>query len=155
LTAITENVTFESLQDTIQQNMTSEGAMIHVEHRLERYQDQQDAEFATAMREPKEAAGGARLLHDARNYLTREIGRIEMHLANNETDQFVTVEAWRERLADCKSELARVERLLQREKLIDEQAAIQGTIDLHCRGLIECNMRVLEIESELKQMEVR
>jgi hypothetical protein len=37
---------------------------------------------------------------------------------------------------------------------MDEQAAIQGTIELHCKGLIKCNLRILDIEAELKQMEV-
>ena len=40
------------------------------------------------------------------------------------------------------------------EKLIHEQATIQGTIELHCKGLIKCNLRILDIEAELKQMEV-
>jgi hypothetical protein len=126
-----------------------------MEHRLQRHQDQQDAEYATAQRAPQEAEGGARLLRDAQIYLNREISRIEMHLANNETDMFVTVEAWTERLEDCKVELARIETLLERQKLIDEQATIQATVDLHCVGLIKCNTRILEIESELKQMEVQ
>jgi len=141
------------LQDTIQQNMTSEGAMIHVEHRLERYQDQQDAEFATAERE-SEGAAGLELVYSTRAYLTAEIRRIEKHLADGDCDEYVTVEAWQERLTELKARLAVNDTLVARQKLIDEQAAIRGTIDLHCLGLTKCNMRFLEIESELKQMEV-
>ena len=141
------------MQDTIQQNMTSEGAMIHVEHRLERYQDQQDAEFATAERE-SEGAAGLELVYSTRAYLTAEIRRIEKHLADGDCDEYVTVEAWQERLTELKARLAVNDTLVARQKLIDEQAAIRGTIDLHCLGLTKCNMRFLEIESELKQMEV-
>ena len=46
------------------------------EHRLERYQDQQDAEFATAERE-SEGAAGLELVYSTRAYLTAEIRRIE------------------------------------------------------------------------------
>ena len=128
--------------------------MIHVEHRLERYQDQQDAEFATAERE-SEGAAGLELVYSTRAYLTMEISRIEKHLADGDCDEYVTVEAWQERLTELKARLAVNDTLVARQKLIDEQAAIRGTIDLHCLGLTKCNMRFLEIESELKQMEVQ
>ncbi len=121
-----------------------------MEHRLERVQDQQDREYATAQREPL-----GHFYHDERIYLMREISKIEKHLAEDEIDQYVPAEAWRERMADCKVQLAKIDTLLERQKLIDEQATIQATIDLHCVGLIKCNTRILEIESELKQMEVR
>jgi hypothetical protein len=121
-----------------------------MEHRLERYQDQQDAEYATAQREPLGV-----IYHDERIYLMREIGRIEKHLAEDEIDQYVPAEAWQERLADCKARLAKIDSLIERQKLVDEQATIQATIDLHCVGLIKCNTRILEIEGQLKQMEVR
>ena len=127
--------------------------MIHVEHRLERYQDQQDAECATAERE-SEGAAGLELVYSTRAYLTAEIRRIEKHLADGDCDEYVTVEAWQERLTELRARLAVNDTLVARQKLIDEQAAIRGTIDLHCLGLTKCNMRFLEIESELKQMEV-
>jgi len=133
--------------------MTSEGAMIQMEHRLERYQDQQDGEFATAEREP-EGAAGLELVYSTRAYLTMEIARIEKHLSDGDCDEYVTAEAWQERLTELKARLAVNDTLVARQKLIDEQAAIRGTIDLHCLGLTKCNMRFLEIESELKQMEV-
>jgi len=142
------------LQDTIQQNMTSEGAMIHVEHRLERHQDQQDAEYATYLNAPQESAAGLELVYSTRAYLTAEIRRIEKHLADGDCDEYVTAEAWQERLTELKARLAVNDTLVARQKLIDEQAAIRGTIDLHCLGLTKCNMRFLEIEAELKQMEV-
>ena len=66
----------------------------------------------------------------------------------------MTAEQWQERLTECRAQLVRIDKLIARQKLIDEQGAIQGTIDLHCQGLIKCNTRILEIESELKQMEV-
>jgi len=128
--------------------------MIHVEHRLERYQDQQDAEFATAERE-SEGAAGLELVYSTRAYLTMEIGRIEKHLADGDCDEYVTVEAWQERLTELKARLAVNNVLVARQKLMAEQAAIQGTIELHCKGLIQCNLRILDIESELKAMEVR
>jgi len=129
--------------------------MIHVEHRLERYQDQQDAEYATHLSAPQESAAGLELVYSTRAYLTMEIGRIEKHLADGDCDEYVTVEAWQERLTELKARLAVNNVLVARQKLMAEQAAIQGTIELHCKGLIQCNLRILDIESELKAMEVR
>jgi len=129
--------------------------MIHVEHRLERYQDQQDAEYATHLSAPQESAAGLELVYSTRAYLTMEISRIEKHLADGDCDEYVTVEAWQERLTELKARLAVNNVLVARQKLMAEQAAIQGTIELHCKGLIQCNLRILDIESELKAMEVR
>jgi hypothetical protein len=125
-----------------------------MEHRLERYQDQQDREFATAMREPQQSDAVGDLIYSTRAYLTMEISRIEKHLADGDCDEFVTAEAWQERLTELKARLATNDILMARQKLMDEQAAIQGTIELHCKGLIKCNLRILDIEAELKQMEV-
>ena len=126
-----------------------------MEHRLERYQDQQDAEYATHLSAPQESAAGLELVYSTRAYLTMEIGRIEKHLADGDCDEYVTVEAWQERLTELKARLAVNNVLVARQKLMAEQAAIQGTIELHCKGLIQCNLRILDIESELKAMEVR
>ena len=41
-----------------------------------------------------------------------------------------------------------------RKELIHESKALQSTIDLHCRGLIESNARLTEIEQELNRVEV-
>ena len=121
--------------------------------RLDRYENGQDAEYKAYVSEPQEES--AELLHSTRAYLVIEIARIEKHLAEGDSDEYVTAEQWQERLTECRAQLGRIDTLLQRQKLIDEQSAIQGTIDLHCAGLIKCNTRYLEIESELKQMEVR
>ena len=127
--------------------------MIQMDNRLERYENGQDAEYQAYLNEPQEEA--ADLLYSMRSYLMLEIPRIEKHLAENDCDRYVTAEQWQERLTECQAQLVRIDLLLKRQKLIDEQASIQGTIDLHCQGLIKCNTRILEIESELKQMEVQ
>jgi hypothetical protein len=125
-----------------------------MEHRLERYQDQQDAEYATSMNEPREAEDDVAILYEERRHVTYEINAIEGVLATDDKYSLVTPEHWNERLAECKARIAMIDTMLEREKLIHEQKVIQGTIDLHCKGLIKCNMRILEIEAQLKQMEV-
>jgi len=124
-----------------------------MDNRLERYEGTQDAEYQAYLSEPQDT--GADLLYSMRSYLMLEIPRIEQHLAEDACDRYVTAEQWQERLTDCRAQLVRIDKLIKRQKLIDEQGAIQGTIDLHCQGLIKCNTRILEIESELKQMEVQ
>jgi len=124
-----------------------------MDNTLERYERVQDAEFQAYVSEPQET--GADLLYSMRSYLLLEIPRIEQHLAEGDSDEYVTAEQWQERLTECRAQLVRIDKLIARQKLIDEQGAIQGTIDLHCQGLIKCNTRILEIEDQLKQMEVQ
>ena len=127
------------------------------DNRLDRYENGQDAEYQTYLNEPAEveAPDDTTILHEERRHLTYEISSIEKILEIDNKYDLVTPEHWKARLDECNSRMAMIDVMLKRQKLIDEQAAIQGTIELHCAGLIKCNTRYLEIESELKQMEVQ
>jgi len=126
-----------------------------MEHRLDRYETTQDGEYKTHITEPQEVPSDVVILHEERRHLEYEISSIEKIMETDSKYDLVTPEHWNERLTECRTRMARIDILLQRQKLIDEQAAIQGTIDLHCAGLIKCNTRYLEIAEELKQMEVQ
>ena len=128
--------------------------MIQMDNRLERYENGQDAEYQAYLNEPQEAEGEVVALHDERRHLMHEIRAIEGILAIDDKYSLVTPAHWNERLVECKARIEKIDGLLKRQMLIEEQAAIQGTIDLHCAGLIKCNTRFLEIAEELKQMEV-
>lgn len=114
-----------------------------MDHRLDRYQDQSDSEYATYL----DDTGYPATPMDEATYLLYEIRGIEKILAIDDKHDLVTPEHWHERLKECRTRRA--------DLLINEQASLQGTIDLHCQGLIQCNMRYLEIEAELKQVGVK
>jgi len=124
-----------------------------MDNQLERYERAQDAEYQAYLNEPQEVPSDAVILHEERRHLEYEIISIEKIMETDSKYDLVTPEHWNERLTECRTRMARIDLLLKRQKLIDEQATIQGTIDLHCAGLIKCNTRYLEIESELKQTE--
>ena len=96
--------------------------MIQMDNRLERYERVQDAELETYLKEDvNELLGRLRegfnqslgFWREQRILLMREIDRIEKHLANNECDEYVNPRAWRERLADCRTQLGVVEAQLR------------------------------------------
>jgi hypothetical protein len=112
-----------------------------MDSKLDRYLDQQDSVYATYLEDQSEGT-----IEDERTYLATEIRYIEKLLSSEDADTgFVTPTEWHGRLNECKTRL--------RNLLTAEQTTIQGTIDLHCAGLIKCNTRYLEIEAELKQLE--
>ena len=114
-----------------------------MDHRLERYLDQQDREYEYGL-DPVGVGGSPQ---DERAYLTREITHIERFLAREDfTTSLVPPHEWYDRLLECKTRLRRL--------LVAEQGTLQSTIDLHCQGLIKCNLRFLELESEIKELEV-
>ena len=114
-----------------------------MDSKLERYLEQQDSEYATYL----EGDTGEPASPDTESrYLLYEIRGIEKILAIDDKYSLVTPEHWRERLRECRGRLKRL--------LLDEQASIQGVIDIHCQGLIKCNTRYLEIEAELRETEV-
>jgi hypothetical protein len=112
-----------------------------MDSKLATYQDQQDSDYATYLQ-----GESAPTPQDERAYLTYEIRGIEKILATDDKYSLVTPAHWNERLTECRTRLRRL--------LEEEQATIQGTIDLHCAGLIRCNTRQIEIEAELAGMEV-
>ena len=124
-----------------------------MEHRLERYQDQQDSEFATAEQELEEAPDEMTILHEERRHLGYEIHAIESIVATDDEYSIVTPEHWNERLAECRARLAMVESMLKLAKLKEEYRALDGTKELHCAGLIKCNTRQIAIEAEIRQLE--
>ena len=114
-----------------------------MEHRLERYLEQQETEYATYL----ESDNGTPITPmDESRYLIYEIRGIQKILATDDKYDLVTPAHWHERLRECRDRLKRL--------LIDEQASIQGVIQSHCEALILCNTRYLEIEAELKEVGV-
>jgi hypothetical protein len=150
----------QSLQDTIQQNKDSERAMIQaMEHRLERYQDQQDAEYATLERGPQEAPDDLTILYEERRHLTYEIRAIEGIIETDDKYSLVTPEHWNARLAECNARLAMIDGQLKREQLHEESRTIHKTIMLHFDGIDALNKRQGEVDAQIaaidEQMEVR
>jgi len=112
-----------------------------MDSRLERYLDQQDSAYTAYL---ESSIDNISTVSDRARQLTYEIRGIEKILAIDDKYSLVTPEHWHEQLRECRGRL--------KSLLIEEQASIQGTIDLHCQGLIKCNTRWLEIEAELKQV---
>jgi len=114
-----------------------------MDHSLARYQDQSDSEYATYL----ESDNGTEVTpQDERAYLQQEITGIEKIMTIDDKYSLVTPEEWHARLAECRTRLRRL--------LIEEQKTLQSTSQLHCEGLIKVHLRQLEIESDLRQLEV-
>jgi hypothetical protein len=128
--------------------MTSERAMIHVEHRLERYQDQQDADYRTYLEEDRRRASLSpreRKIEDLEHehaYLEREVRAIQRN-------HDITHEEWHDETDRCIARLSAVAIELENEKMRAELDLIAATVLLHCEGLTKLNMRRVEIEQRL------
>ena len=112
-----------------------------MDSKLATYLDQQDSDYAAYLHGEDTPTP-----QDERTYLTYEIRGIEKILATDDKYSLVTPEHWYERLTECKARLGRL--------LVEERMTLQGTIDLHCQGLIRCNTRQIEIEAQLASMGV-
>jgi len=110
---------------------------------LDRHLDEADSTYASYPESDNEIVD---TLSDEQRHLIYEIRGVQKIMAIDDKYDLVTPAEWHERLAECRTRL--------RALLEEEQNTIQGTIDLHCAGLIRCNTRFLEIASVLKQMEV-
>jgi len=109
-----------------------------MDSRLDRYLDQQDSAYTAYLESSVENITS---VSDKARQLTYEIRAIEKILETDSKYNLVTPDQWHEQLADCK---ARLTSLLRQERV-----TLQGTIDLHCAGLVKCNTRQIEIEAEL------
>jgi len=113
-----------------------------MDHRLDRYQDQSDSEYATYL----DDTGYPVSPQDEQTYLQREINGIEKIMAIDDQYSLVTPAEWYARLTECRQRLGA---LLQQEA-----AALKGTATLHCEGLIKVHLRQMEIEARLQEMGV-
>lgn len=109
-----------------------------MDSRLDRYLDQQDSAYTTYLESSIDNIG---TVSDKARQLTYEIRAIEKILETDSKYDLVTPEHWNEQLTDCRTRLAHLLRM--------ERMTLQGTIDLHCAGLVKCNTRQIEIEAEL------
>jgi hypothetical protein len=117
-----------------------------MDHKLDRYLDQQDRDYVTATAYLESDNEIQTTPQDERTYLTWEIRGIEKILAIDDKYSLVTPAEWNDRLLECRLRLGRL--------LEQERKTLQGVIDLHCEGLIKCNTRILELEAEMAEMEV-
>ena len=114
-----------------------------MDSRLDRFLDQQDQDYATY----RESDNGTQITpQDQRAYLRQEIDGIERIMAIDDKHSLVTPAEWNDRLVECR---ARLRRLLEQER-----ATLKSTSELHCQGLIKVHLRQLEIESDLRNLEV-
>ena len=111
-----------------------------MDSKLDRYLTQQDAEYGL------DPVGIGGTPQDEKTYLTREIQHIERFLEGDTTRSLVPPHEWYDRLTECKSRL--------RALLAQEMTLLQSTSQLHCEGLIKIHLRQLELESQLRELEV-
>jgi pyruvate-formate lyase len=109
-----------------------------MDSRLDRYLDQPNGDHAEYVETTPQ---------DERTYLEREIRHIEKLLNSEDADTgLVTCFEWYDRLTECKSRL--------RALLAQEMTVLQSTSQLHCEGLIKIHLRQLELESQIRALEV-
>jgi len=117
-----------------------------MDSKLDSHLDQHDYFYQSLPESDNGQEDAADNLNTEQRYLVYEIRGIQKVMAIDDKYSLVTPAEWHARLAECRTRLRRL--------LEEEQNTIQGTIDLHCAGLIRCNTRFLELAAAIKQMEV-
>ena len=113
---------------------------MHITTALDRHLNQADSAYESDK-------GFETTPRDEQTYLEREIAYIVRHLeSGNHLDSLVSPEQWNDRLTECKGRLRRL--------LEQEASTLKATSQLHCEGLIKIHLRQLELEAELRELEV-